>query len=93
MREMVHAELHLVAVVGQPRGGGHDAAVAHEHIEAGCAEAASGRLDRDERGEVALEEGQPGSRGDGLGFVDERGGAARITAGEIDVLWAVLCES
>lgn len=90
---MVHAELHLIAVLGQPRGGGHDAAVAHEHIEAGCAEAAGGCLDRGERGEVALEEGKPGLRGDGLGFVDERGGGAGVAAGEVDVLWAVLCET
>lgn len=75
MADVVGAELDLVAFGGDAGGGGHDAGVEHEDVEAvAFSEDGPGRgFDGVEGGEVELE-----------GLDDGRGVEVRIDAGELD---------
>ncbi|KAM3070705.1 hypothetical protein ACMFMF_008156 [Clarireedia jacksonii] len=57
VREVVYAELNLVAVGGEARGHGHDAGVAEEDVNGAGGEELHGGMDGMERGEVHGEEG------------------------------------
>ena len=94
VRELVDAELVLVAVLGGAAGDGHDAGVADEDVQPGGLgeEGLAGGVDGGEGGLVAGEEGDGGQRGDGSRFCNDGGGAGGVAPGEVDVCWCVLGE-
>lgn len=89
--DVVSSELDLVAVSGQGRRVGHDAGIAEQNVEAGGlrSELLGGRGDRNERGEVTLDEVNLGVGDGDLDVFDGLGGGLLVAAGEVDVLWTV----
>ena len=76
-----------------PGGGGHNAGVAHEDIEAGRVELLGCGLHGCEGCEIAFEEGEFGIGHCDFDIMDESRSLFVIAPAEVDVFWVVLCES
>lgn len=90
MREVVHAELELVAVSRQICGEGHDARIADEDVEARGGKIARDRVaDGGEGGMVQLDECDLHLWIKIMDLVREFASGSGVATGEIDVRWVV----
>lgn len=90
MGQIVDAKLHLVTILGQCGGDGHDPGIANEDVEACRNELLESVFDGIKRGEVDFDEHDVGALGHLLRSGNDLVGAFLVTTGKVDRLWVVL---
>ena len=90
MGQIVDAKLHLVAILRQCGGGGHDPGIADEDVEARRVEFLESGFDGIKRGQVDFDERDFGALVHLLRSRNDLVGAFLVTTGEVDLLWVVL---
>ena len=85
MGEVVDAELQFVSIFGQSWGVGHDAGVAHQHVQTIRGELVKCGLDGVQGGEISFEETDLHIWGGGLYVGGDTSATTFVAAGEIDL--------